>query len=95
MAYLEPSEFVTKMVDAGEQKIFMSTRDTFIRAFMAGAILALAAFFAITVITKTGNPLVGAILFPVGFIMLYLMTFVRTVEIRKIKCRKPLMISIK
>ncbi|GEA12650.1 formate/nitrite transporter family protein [Alteromonas sp. KUL49] len=75
MAYLEPSEFATKMVDAGEQKIFMSTRDTLIRAFMAGAILALAAFFAITVITKTGNPLVGAILFPVGFIMLYLMKF--------------------
>ena len=75
MAYLEPKEFVTKMVDAGEQKIFMSTKDTFIRAFMAGAILALAAFFAITIISKTGNPLVGALLFPVGFIMLYLMKF--------------------
>lgn len=75
MAYLEPKEFATKMVDAGEQKIFMSTKDTFIRAFMAGAILALAAFFAITVISKTGNPLIGAILFPVGFIMLYLMKF--------------------
>ncbi|WP_299180309.1 formate/nitrite transporter family protein [uncultured Neptuniibacter sp.] len=75
MAYLEPSEFATKMVDAGEQKIFMSTKDTYIRAFMAGAILALAAFFAITVITKTGNPLLGALLFPVGFIMLYLMKF--------------------
>lgn len=75
MAYLEPTEFVTKMVDAGEQKIFMSTKDTLIRAYMAGAILALAAFFAITVITKTGNPLLGAVLFPVGFIMLYLMKF--------------------
>ncbi|MEM7469111.1 MAG: formate/nitrite transporter family protein, partial [Pseudomonadota bacterium] len=75
MAYLEPSEFAKKMVDSGEQKIFMSTKDTFIRAFMAGAILALAAFFAITVITKTGNALVGSILFPVGFIMLYLMKF--------------------
>ena len=75
MAYLEPSEFATKMVDSGEQKIFMSTKDTYIRAFMAGAILALAAFFAITVATKTGQPLVGALLFPVGFIMLYLMKF--------------------
>ena len=43
MAYLVPSEFVTKMVDAGESKIFMSSRDTVIRAYMAGAILALAA----------------------------------------------------
>lgn len=75
MSYLLPSEFVTKMVDAGESKIFMSTRDTLIRAYMAGAILALAAVFAITVTVQTGSPLVGAILFPVGFIMLYLMGF--------------------
>ncbi|MDF1882255.1 formate/nitrite transporter family protein [Sulfurimonas sp. MAG313] len=75
MSYLVPTEFVTKMVDAGESKIFMSTRDTLIRAFMAGAILALAAVFAITVAVKTGSPLTGAILFPVGFIMLYLMSF--------------------
>lgn len=75
MSYLDPSEFVTKMVDQGESKVYMSTKDTLIRAFMAGAILALAAMFAITVATKTGSPLVGALLFPVGFIMLYLMKF--------------------
>ncbi|MER2490947.1 formate/nitrite transporter family protein [Catenovulum sediminis] len=75
MAYIEPNEFVTKMVDSGEQKVFMSTKDTFIRAFMAGAILGLAALFAITVAVTTGNFLVGALLFPVGFIMLYLMKF--------------------
>jgi len=75
MSYLEPSEFVTKMVDSGESKVYMSTKDTFIRAFMAGAILGLAAIFAITVAVKTGSPLTGAILFPVGFIMLYLMKF--------------------
>jgi len=75
MAYLIPAEFVTKMVDAGESKIFMSTRDTLIRAFMAGAILALAAVFAVTVSVQTGSALAGAMLFPVGFIMLYLMGF--------------------
>jgi formate transporter len=75
MAYLAPSEFVTKMVDAGESKIFMSTRDTVIRAYMAGAILALAAAFAVTVTVQVGIPIVGAILFPVGFCMLYLMGF--------------------
>src|SRR5579859_2645378 len=75
MAYLAPSEFVTKMVDAGEAKIFMSTRDTVIRAFMAGAILALAAAFAVTVNVQTGYPIIGAILFPVGFSMLYLLGF--------------------
>ena len=75
MSYLTPSEFVTKMVDAGESKIFMSTRDTIIRAYMAGAILALAAWFAITINVQTGQPLVGALLFPVGFCMLYLLGF--------------------
>ncbi|GIX22704.1 MAG: formate transporter [Gammaproteobacteria bacterium] len=75
MAYLAPAEFVTKMVDAAEAKIFMSTRDTLIRGFMAGAILALAAVFAITIAVQTGNALVGAVLFPVGFIMLYLLGF--------------------
>ena len=75
MSYLVPSEFVTKMVDAGESKIFMSTRDTLIRAYMAGAILAMAAVFAITVGVQTGSTLIGAILFPDGFSMLYLMGF--------------------
>jgi formate/nitrite transporter len=75
MSYLIPSEFVTKMVDAGESKIFMSTRDTLIRAYMAGAILALAAVFAVAISVQTGSPIFGAILFPVGFCMLYLLGF--------------------
>src|SRR5689334_17452902 len=75
MSYLVPAEFVAKMVDAGESKIYMSNRDTIIRAYMAGAILALAAVFAVTVTQQTGSPLVGAILFPVGFCMLYLLGF--------------------
>ncbi len=75
MSYVSPSEFVTKMIDAGEAKVFMSTRDTVIRAFMAGAILALAAAFAVTVTVQTGQPVVGALLFPVGFCLLYLLGF--------------------
>ncbi|MDT0345194.1 formate/nitrite transporter family protein [Streptomyces litchfieldiae] len=75
MSYLNPSEFAKKMIDAGEAKVFMSTRDTLIRAFMAGAILALAAAFAVTVTVETGQPIVGALLFPVGFCMLYLLGF--------------------
>ena len=75
MSYLMPSEFVTKMVDAGESKIYMATRDALIRSYMAGAILALAAVFAVTATVQTGSPLIGAILFPVGFCMLYLLGF--------------------
>ena len=75
MSYVAPTDFVKKMIDAGEAKTFMSTRDTLIRAYMAGAILALAAAFAVTVSVQTGQPLAGAILFPVGFCLLYLMGF--------------------
>jgi len=75
MSYLNPSEFVGKMIDAGEAKVFMSTRDTVIRSYMAGAILALAAAFAVTITVQTGSALVGSLLFPVGFCMLYLLGF--------------------
>nr|WP_298892151.1 formate/nitrite transporter family protein [uncultured Acinetobacter sp.] len=75
MSYLLPSEFAGKMVDSGESKLYMATRDALIRAYMAGAILALAAVFAVTISVTTGMPLLGALLFPVGFCMLYLMGF--------------------
>ena len=75
MSYVKPSDLVTSLVDAGEAKIFMSTRDTLLRAYMAGALLTLAAAFAVTVTVQTGSPLVGALLFPVGFIMLYLLGY--------------------
>jgi formate/nitrite transporter FocA (FNT family) len=51
----------------------MSTLDTLIRAFMAGAILARAAAFAVTV--QTAQALLGAVLFPVEFCLLYLLGF--------------------
>ena len=72
MSYLQPAQFVRKMVDAGESKIMMSTRDTLIRSYMGGALLALGAVFAVTVSQQTGYPIIGAILFPVGFCTLYL-----------------------
>ncbi|WP_007025422.1 formate/nitrite transporter family protein [Saccharomonospora iraqiensis] len=75
MSYVSPTEFVGAMVDAGETKLRMSTRDTLIRAYLAGAILALAAAFAVTVTVETGSPLAGAVLFPVGFCLLYLLGF--------------------
>lgn len=75
MSYVTPKDLAGRIVSAGESKVFMSTRDTLIRAYMAGAILALAAAFAVTIGVKTGEPLVGAVLFPVGFCMLYLLGF--------------------
>jgi formate/nitrite transporter len=75
MTHVKPADLVTRMIDAGEAKVHLSTRDTLIRAFMGAALLTIAAAFAVTVSTQTGEPLLGAILFPVGFIMLYLLGF--------------------
>ncbi|SBV37298.1 Formate/nitrite transporter (fragment) [uncultured Stenotrophomonas sp.] len=61
MGYIVPADLARKMIDAGEAKIFMSTRDTLIRAYMAGAILTLGAAFAITISVQTGVPLIGAL----------------------------------
>lgn len=75
MSYVKPSDLVTSLVDAGEAKIFLSTRDTLLRAYMGGALLTLAAAFAVSMSVQTGSPLIGALLFPVGFIMLYLLGY--------------------
>ncbi|NYD65504.1 formate/nitrite transporter family protein [Agromyces atrinae] len=75
MSYVKPAELVTTLIDAGETKIFLSTRDTIIRSTMGGALLTIAAAFAVTVSVTTGVPLLGAVLFPVGFIMLYLLGY--------------------
>lgn len=75
MSYVKPAELAQSMIEAGQSKVLMSTRDTLIRGYMGGAILTLGAAFAITVSAQTGEPLLGAILFPVGFILLYLLGF--------------------
>jgi formate transporter len=75
VSYVKPNDLVTTMIDAGESKIFLSTRDTIIRSTMGGAFLTIAAAFAVTVSVTTGVPLLGALLFPVGFIMLYLLGY--------------------
>ena len=75
MSYLQPSEFVTKLVDQGEAKVYMSERDTILRGAMAGATLALAVLFAVSAAVNTGTFLIGALIFPVGFSMLYLMGY--------------------
>ncbi|WP_417511938.1 formate/nitrite transporter family protein [Microbacterium sp.] len=72
MSYIKPAELVTRMVDAGAYKMQLSTRDTLIRSFMAAAFLTIGAAFAVTVSTQTGQPLLGALLFPIGFVILYL-----------------------
>jgi formate/nitrite transporter len=75
MSYIKPAELIGTVIDAGASKVMLSTRDTLVRSIMGGALLSLAAAFAVTVSVTTGVPLLGALLFPVGFIMLYLLGF--------------------
>ncbi|ACZ30882.1 formate/nitrite transporter [Xylanimonas cellulosilytica DSM 15894] len=75
MSYLKPAELVPTIIDAGANKVLLSTRDTLLRSIMGGAILTIGAAFAVTVSVTTGNALLGAILFPVGFITLYLLGY--------------------
>ena len=76
MEYLEPTALGKKMVDSGVAKLRMAPRDSFIRAYMAGALLGLGAAFAVNATIVSGSTLVGGILFPLGgFCALYLMGF--------------------
>lgn len=61
------------MVDAGESKLMMSTRGSLIRSYLAGASVALVVAFAVTVTVNSGDALVGALLHPVVFCLLYLL----------------------
>ncbi|WP_065571809.1 formate/nitrite transporter family protein [Microbacterium oleivorans] len=75
MTYVKPTELVQTVIDAGASKVMLSTRDTLIRSIMGGAILTLAAAFAVTISVTTGSPILGAVLFPIGFVMLYLLGY--------------------
>jgi formate transporter len=75
MTYVKPPELALALVETGATKVHMSARDTLIRAFMGGALLTLAAAFAVKVTVETGQPIVGAMLFPIGFVVLYLLGY--------------------
>lgn len=69
------SEFISQAIEAGKTKAQMPLPLMLVKGFMAGAILAVAAVFAITIGHQTGSPIVGAVLFPVGFCLIYLMGY--------------------
>jgi len=71
----KPAEFVQTMINIGEAKTKTSTRDLILRGTMAGIILSLAVVVAITTIVQTGVGVVGALVFPVGFVILSVMGY--------------------
>ena len=69
MDYIKPAEVAAAMVETGRRKLALPTYDLFIRGALAGAILGVATSLAFTGAVSTGQPLIGALIFPVGLII--------------------------
>jgi formate/nitrite transporter len=73
MDYVKPVDVAAAMVNAGRTKLALPATDLVIRGGLAGGILAAATSLAITGAVQTGQPLVGALIFPVGLILIVLL----------------------
>jgi formate/nitrite transporter len=73
MDYVKPSDVATAMVESASNKLRLAPRDLLIRGTLSGAILGVATSLAFTAAVSTGQPLVGAIIFPVGLVMIVLL----------------------
>jgi formate transporter len=71
--YVKPADVASAMVNAGRSKLALSPADLVIRGALAGAILAAATSLAFTAVVQTNQPLVGALVFPVGLILIVLL----------------------
>lgn len=73
MDHVRPEELLQQALSAAEAKANLSTRDLLTRRFLAGAILAYATSLVFVVLSQGMAPVMGAVLFPVGFVMLELL----------------------
>jgi len=73
MDYNKPADVVRTMVDAAETKLALEPRDLLIRGALAGALLGTATSLAFGAAATTGQPIVGALIFPVSFVMIVLL----------------------
>jgi formate/nitrite transporter len=73
MDYVKPTDLAAAMVNAARIKLALSPIDLVIRGGLAGAILASATSLALTGVVQTNQPLVGALIFPVGLILIVLL----------------------
>ncbi|HXM89295.1 MAG TPA: formate/nitrite transporter family protein [Candidatus Acidoferrum sp.] len=71
--YVTPKELVREAVDLAARKADLSVKDMLIRGALSGAFLGFATSLVFTVNSQGLPPVVGAILFPVGFVILVLL----------------------
>src|SRR5689334_3981408 len=73
MDYAKPADVVASMVDASLNKLALGPRDLLIRGALSGALLGAATVLAFTGAVTTGQPIVGALIFPVSLVMIVLL----------------------
>lgn len=73
MDYVKPQELVSNVAAAGALKSRLPIRDLLIKGGLAGAFLGLSSTLAYTVSTQTNLDIVGALAFPIGFVMILLL----------------------
>jgi formate/nitrite transporter len=73
MDSVKPADVVNAMIDVSQKKLAVEPRDLLIRGALSGALLGAATTLAFTGALTTGQPLVGAIIFPLGLVMIVLL----------------------
>src|SRR5262249_52718323 len=73
MDYANPTDVVATMIESGRSKLALAPRDLLIRGMLSGALLGAATSLAFSGALSTGQPLVGALIFPVGLVMIVLL----------------------
>lgn len=73
MAYVKPDAVVEQMVQVGAHKSRLRVPDLLVRGFLSGALLGFATTLAFTATLQTKLGIVGALVFPVGFVMIVLL----------------------
>jgi formate transporter len=71
--YVNPKELLQEAVQLAKRKSDLPARDMLIRGILAGAFLGYATSLAVVVTSQGLPPIVGAILFPAGFVILALL----------------------
>jgi formate/nitrite transporter len=73
MDYVNADGVVDSMIQAGTKKGNLGAKDLLIRGILSGALLGFATTLALTGTVQSGLGIVGALIFPVGFVMIVLL----------------------
>ena len=73
MDYVNPKELMQEAILAARKKAALSVQDMLIRGALSGVCLGFATSLAVVVTAQGVPPIVGAVLFPVGFVILALL----------------------